>query len=72
MVSGPVQPVGIYDHLGEDTSDAVRGIIESGHYTDLATNPYFSTSDFKAVPAKYRALIPNYIKDYVSLNQFAP
>ncbi len=54
------------------TSDTVRGIIESGHFTDLATNPYFSTRDFKAVPAKYRALIPNYIKDYVSLNQFAP
>ena len=53
------------------TSDTVRGIIESGHFTDLATNPYFSTRDFKAVPAKYRALIPNYIKDYVSLNQFA-
>ncbi|MDP4030238.1 MAG: DEAD/DEAH box helicase family protein [Gallionella sp.] len=54
------------------TSDAVRGIIESGHYTDLATNPFFSTRDFRAVPAKYRTLIPNYIKDYVSLNQFAP
>ncbi|MFZ2627251.1 MAG: DEAD/DEAH box helicase family protein [Rugosibacter sp.] len=54
------------------TSNTVRGIIESGHFTDLATNPYFSTRDFKAVPAKYRALIPNYIKDYVSLNQFAP
>ncbi|KVW94299.1 DEAD/DEAH box helicase family protein [Thiobacillus denitrificans] len=54
------------------TSHAVRGIIESGHFTDLATNPYFSTRDFTAVPAKYRALIPNYIKDYVSLNQFAP
>lgn len=34
--------------------------------------PYFSTRDFKAVPAKYRALIPNYIKDYVPPNQFAP
>jgi hypothetical protein len=22
------------------------------------------------VPAKYRALIPEYVKDYVSLNQF--
>jgi len=39
--------------------------------TDLATNPVFSTKDFKAVPAKYRTLIPDYIKDYVSLNQFA-
>lgn len=29
-------------------------------------------SRFKAVPSKYRALISNYIKDYVSLNRFAP
>jgi type I restriction enzyme R subunit len=53
------------------TSDAIRHIIESGHLTDLATNPVFTTRDFKAVPAKYRTLIPEYIKDYVSLNQFA-
>ena len=53
------------------TSDAIRHIIESGHLTDLATNPVFSTKDFKAVPPKYRTLIPEYIKDYVSLNQFA-
>ena len=54
------------------SSHTVRGIIESGHLTDLATNPFFSTRDFKAVPATYRALIPHYIKDYVSLNQVAP
>jgi len=53
------------------TSDQIRHIIESGHLTDLATNPVFSTKDFKAVPKKYRTLIPEYIKDYVSLNQFA-
>ena len=53
------------------TSDAVRHIIESGQFTDLATNPVFSTRDFTAVPEKYRRLIPDYIKDYVSLNQFA-
>ncbi len=53
------------------TSDAIRHIIESGELTALATNPFFSTKDFKAVPAKYRTLIPEYIKDYVSLNQFA-
>ena len=52
-------------------SDEVRHIIESGQLTDLATNPLFSTKDFKAVPKKYRSLIPEYIKDYVSLNQFA-
>ena len=53
------------------TSDAIRHIIESGQLTDLATNPVFSTKDLKAVPLKYRTLIPEYIKDYVSLNQFA-
>ena len=51
-------------------SDQVRHIIESRNFTELATNPVFSTRDFKAVPAKYRSLIPEYIKDYVSLNQF--
>ena len=53
------------------TSDRVRHIIESKEFTDLATNPEFSTRDFKAVPEKYRTLIPEYIKDYVSLNRFA-
>ena len=53
------------------TSDQIRHIIETKHYTDLATNPIFSTRDLKAVPEQYRTLIPNYIKDYVSLNQFA-
>ena len=41
------------------TSDQVRHIIESKHFTDLATNPIFSTRDFRAVPKKYRALVPN-------------
>ena len=48
-----------------------RHIIDSRQFTDLATNPVFSTRDFKAVPAKYRTLIPEYVKDYISLNQFA-
>jgi type I restriction enzyme R subunit len=53
------------------TSDQVRHIIDTRHFTDLATNPTFSTRDFRAVPEKYRTLIPEYVKDYVSLNQFA-
>ncbi|MFC2018728.1 DEAD/DEAH box helicase family protein [Chloroflexota bacterium] len=52
------------------TSDQIRQTIENGHFTDLATNPVFSTSDFRAVPRRYRRLIPEYVKDYVSLNQF--
>lgn len=53
------------------TSDHVRHIIDTGHLTDLATNPGFSTRDYRAVPEKYRTIIPDYIKDYVPLNQFA-
>ncbi len=53
------------------TSDQVRHIIDTRQFTDLATNPVFSSSDFKAVPPKYRLLVPEYVKDYVSLNQFA-
>ena len=53
------------------TSDQIRHIIENRLFTDLATNPVFSTPDYKAVPQKYRTLIPEYVKDYVSLNQFA-
>jgi type I restriction enzyme R subunit len=53
------------------TSGRVRDIIDSRQFTDLATNPVFSTRDFIAVPSKYRTLVPEYVKDYVSLNQFA-
>ena len=52
------------------TNDLIRHIIESGQLTDLNTNPVFTTKDYKAVPARFRTLIPEYIKDYVSLNQF--
>jgi len=54
------------------TNNQVRHIIDSKEYTDLATNAVFSSRDMKAVPEKYRTIIPSYIKDYVSLNQFAP
>ncbi len=53
------------------TSDQLRHIIESRDFTDLATNPVFSTRDFRAVPKRYRTRIPEYVKDYVPLNQFA-
>ena len=52
------------------TSDQIRHIIETREYTDLATNPIFTARDFKSVPEQYRTIIPNYIKDYVPLNQF--
>lgn len=52
-------------------NDGVRSIIESQHFQDLATNAYFDARAFRAVPKKYRTLIPAYVRDYVSLNQFA-
>jgi len=52
------------------TSGQLRHIIEEKQFNDLATNPIFSTRDFKAVPPRYRTIIPEYVKDYVSLNQF--
>ncbi len=53
------------------TNNQVRDIIDTRQYTDLATNPVFSSGDMKAVPERYRTIVPNYIKDYVSLNQFS-
>ncbi len=53
------------------TNDQVRHIIDNKTFAELATNPTLSLADFKAVPEKYRSLVPEYIKDYVSLNQFA-
>ena len=52
------------------TSDQFRHIIDNKQYNDLFTNPAFSFHDFKDVPDRYKTLIPNYIKDYVPLNQF--
>ena len=52
------------------TSGYLRGIIDQRRFAMLATNPVFSRADFSLVPDKYRQLVPEYIKDYVSLNQF--
>jgi type I restriction enzyme R subunit len=52
------------------TSNELRHIIDSRDFAYLNTHPAFTASDFRAVPEKYRALIPEYVKDYVSLNQF--
>lgn len=53
------------------TNGQVRHIIDQRQFTDLATNPVFTIVDFKAVPEHFRTIVPEYIKDYVSLNQFA-
>ena len=53
------------------TDSYVRDIIDKRQFTRLATNPVFSGQNYLAVPEEYRDLVPEYIKDYVSLNQFS-
>lgn len=48
----------------------VRALIDAGHFGDLNVNPTFTTRDLKEVPVPWRKRIPEYIKDYVSLNPF--
>lgn len=52
------------------TDGRLRDIIEKRRLTDLNVNPAFSMADFKAVPKEWRERLPEYVKDYVSLNQF--
>jgi len=50
----------------------VRRIIDEGRVADLNVNPIFGMKDLKEVPTEWRKAIPEYIKDYVSLNRFLP
>lgn len=52
------------------TDHKLRDIIETKRLTDLNVYPAFGMSDFKAVPPAWRTRIPEYVKDYVPLNQF--
>jgi type I restriction enzyme, R subunit len=52
------------------TDHHLREIIEAGQLTSLNVYPAFGMSDFKAVPPAWRTRIPEYVKDYVPLNQF--
>jgi type I restriction enzyme R subunit len=52
------------------TDSYVREIIESRQFTELNTNPTFTMQDFRAVPTEWRSRVPEYVKDYVPLNQF--
>ena len=49
----------------------IRQIIENKDFHALQTHPTLTISQFKAVEAKYRDVIPLYIKDYIKLEQFA-
>lgn len=49
----------------------IRKIIEAKDFHALQTNPTLTISQFKEVAAKYREVIPLYIKDYINLDRFA-
>ena len=49
----------------------VRDIIDRRAFGELATDPAFPLADFRAVPEPFRALVPAYVKDYVSPDRFA-
>ena len=50
----------------------VRHAIDERRFATLATNASFSASDLRQVPKRFRDLVPQYIRDYISLNQFVP
>lgn len=49
----------------------IRKIIETKDFHALQTHPTLTISQFKEVHAKYREVIPVYIKDYINLDNFA-
>jgi type I restriction enzyme R subunit len=49
----------------------IRKILAAKDFHALQTHPTLTISQFKAVAAKYRIVIPEYIKDYVNLDRFA-
>ncbi|MDD5676566.1 MAG: DEAD/DEAH box helicase family protein [Kiritimatiellae bacterium] len=52
------------------TDGVVRAIVDAREFSKLADNPKVSIGDIKALNG-WRDIIPEYVKDYVSLNQFA-
>jgi type I restriction enzyme R subunit len=48
----------------------VRDVIDNKKFTQLYNAMNFTIEDYKAVPKEWKSLIPEYIKDYLPLNQF--
>ena len=51
------------------TDNEIREIVESKEYGRFATNPKVSMGDFKELNG-FREVIPEYVKDYVSVNTY--
>lgn len=52
------------------TNNQIREIIDTDNFIKLSSMPVLSIADLRTIPESYRAKIPNYIKDNISLNQF--
>lgn len=52
------------------TDSKVRNLIDHKKFAELNVNPTFNINDYKAVGRKWRTIIPEYVKDYISLNKF--
>lgn len=52
------------------TDNRVRDIIEKKKFNELNVNPSFNINDYKSVGEDWRMLIPEYVKNYVPLNNF--
>jgi len=50
------------------TDNTVRDIVETGQYARFATSPV--RDDFGALNDQWRKIVPEYVKDYVSLNTY--
>jgi len=51
------------------TDSEIRNIIESKEYSSLATNPKIKIEELKELD-EWREIVPEYIKDYVIINNF--
>jgi type I restriction enzyme R subunit len=52
------------------TDASLREIIDNKDFGALNVNPTLGMAAYKEVPPEWRSKIPEYVKDYVSLNQF--
>ena len=52
------------------TDPAIRQIIDEGDFAQLATNPKLSMAELKQMGRKWQTSVPEYVKDYVSINRF--
>ena len=60
----------IKNYLKAYITDAeIRDIVETKEYSRLATNPKVTMKDFRDLNG-YREVVPEYVKDYVSINTF--